>query len=159
MSTATSDWESIMKELASVPHVIAIAVVILSLGCGKSEAPKPRPPDVEVVRVEQKDVPISKDWIGTLEGLVNAQIKPQVTGYLLRQTYKDGAFVKKGQLLFEIDPRTFQAVLDQAKGQVANAEGQVATAQANQVKAQNDVTRYTPLAKDKAIPKTDLDNA
>jgi membrane fusion protein (multidrug efflux system) len=133
---------------------------MLSLpGCGKSEPAKPRPPDVEVVRVEQKDVPIWKDWIGTLEGFVNAQIKPQVTGYLLRQTYKDGALVKKGQLLFEIDPRTFQAAVDQAKGQMANAEGQVATAQANQIKAQNDVTRYIPLAKEQAIPQQDLDNA
>jgi membrane fusion protein (multidrug efflux system) len=112
-----------------------------------------------VVRVEQKDVPIWKEWIGTLDGLVNAQIRPQVTGYLLRQTYTDGAFVKKGQLLFEIDARTFQAVVDQAKGQLANAEGQLATAQANQVKAQNDVTRYTPLAKEQAIPQQDLDNA
>jgi len=111
------------------------------------------------VQVEQKDVPIWKEWIGILEGFVNAQIKPQVTGYLLRQTYKDGAFVKKDQLLFEIDPRTFQAVEDQAKGQLANAEGQVATAEANQIKAQNDVERYTPLAKEQAIPQQDLDNA
>ncbi|HEY7322372.1 MAG TPA: biotin/lipoyl-binding protein, partial [Candidatus Binatia bacterium] len=112
-----------------------------------------------MVKVEQQDVPIWKEWIGTLDGLVNAQIKPQVTGYLLRQTYTDGAFVKKGQLLFEIDPRTFQAALDQAKGKLANAEGQLATAQANQVKAQQDVTRYTPLAKEQAIPQQDLDNA
>jgi membrane fusion protein (multidrug efflux system) len=112
-----------------------------------------------VVRVEQRDVPIRKEWIGTLDGLVNAQIKPQVTGYLLRQTYTDGAFVKKDQLLFEIDPRTFQAALDQTKGQLANAEGQLAQAQANQIKAQNDVNRYTPLAKEQAIPQQDLDNA
>jgi membrane fusion protein (multidrug efflux system) len=135
------------------------AVMLFALGCGKSELPKPPPPDVQVVQVEQKDVPIWKEWIGTLDGLVNAQIKPQVTGYLLRQTYTDGAFVKKGQLLFEIDPRTFQAALDQAKGKLANAEGQLATAQANQIKAQQDVTRYTPLAKEQAIPQQDLDNA
>jgi membrane fusion protein (multidrug efflux system) len=112
-----------------------------------------------VVQAEQKDVPIWREWIGTLDGLVNAQIKPQVTGYLLRQTYTDGAFVRKGQLLFEIDPRTFQAALDQAKGKLANAEGQLATTQANQVKAQLDVNRYTPLAKEQAIPQQDLDNA
>ncbi|HEU4388005.1 MAG TPA: efflux RND transporter periplasmic adaptor subunit [Blastocatellia bacterium] len=112
-----------------------------------------------MIQVDQQDVPIWKEWIGTLDGLVNAQIKPQVTGYLLRQTYTDGAFVKKGQLLFEIDPRTFQAALDQAKGKLANAEGQLATAQANQVKTQLDVTRYTPLAKEQAIPQQDLDNA
>src|SRR5207342_148680 len=85
-------------------------------GCQKSQQPTNQPPDVEVVEVLQKDVPIPKEWIGTLDGLVNAQIRPQVTGYLLRQNYKDGSFVKKGQLMFEIDPRTFQAALDQAKG-------------------------------------------
>jgi len=138
---------------------LASAVMLFVFGCGRSEPPKPPPADVQVVKVEQQDVPIWKEWIGTLDGLVNAQIKPQVTGYLLRQTYTDGAFVKKGQLLFEIDPRTFQAALDQAKGKLANAEGQLATAQANQVKAQQDVTRYTPLAKEQAIPQQDLDNA
>jgi membrane fusion protein, multidrug efflux system len=139
--------------------IIIAALLFVPVGCGKSEQPQARPPDVEVVRVEQKDVPIWKDWIGTLDGLVNAQIKPQVTGYLLRQTYKDGAFVKRDQLLFEIDPRTFQAAVDQAKGQLASAEGQLASAQANQIKAQNDVNRYTPLAKEQAIPQQDLDNA
>ena len=133
--------------------------MLASLGCAKSAQPQARPPDVAVVKVEQKDVPIWREWIGTLDGLVNAQIKPQVTGYLLRQNYTDGAFVKKGQLLFEIDPRTFQAAVDQAKGQLANAEGQVAQAQANEVKTQQDVTRYTPLAKEQAIAQQDLDNA
>ena len=147
------------KCFASVAHVLVSAIALFWVGCGKSAPPKPPPPDVEVVRVEQKDVPVWREWIGTLDGLVNAQIKPQVTGYLLRQTYTDGSFVKKGQLLFEIDPRTFQAALDQAKGQLANAEAQLATARANQVKAENDVNRYTPLAKEQAIPQQDLDNA
>jgi membrane fusion protein (multidrug efflux system) len=138
---------------------LAAAAVLFVLGCGKAEPPKPPPPAVEVVQVQQKDVPVWSEWIGTLDGFVNAQIKPQVTGYLLRQTYRDGSFVKKGELLFEIDPRTFQAALDQAKGKLANAEGQLATTQANQVKTQNDVTRYTPLAKEQAIPQQDLDNA
>ncbi|HET8916693.1 MAG TPA: efflux RND transporter periplasmic adaptor subunit [Candidatus Binatia bacterium] len=133
---------------------------ILSLiGCQKAQQPASTTPDVEVVEVLQKDVPIWKEWIGTLDGLWNAQIRPQVTGYLLRQTYKDGAFVKKDQLLFEIDPRTFQAAVDQYKGQLANAEGLLASAQANQVKTQNDVNRYTPLAKEQAIPQQDLDTA
>src|SRR5690242_6141581 len=149
----------IMKQSSYLAHVLMTAILLVCIGCENSEPPKPRPPDVDVVPVEQKDVPIWKDWIGTLDGLVNAQIKPQVTGYLLRQTYKDGAFVKKNQLLFEIDPRTFQAVLDQTKGQLANAEGQLAKGQANQIKAQNDVNRYTPLAKEQAIPQQDLDNA
>ena len=148
-----------LKYSLLAPRVLATAIALFCVGCGKADPPKPPPPDVEVVRVEQKDVPIWKEWIGTLDGLVNAQIRPQVTGYLLRQTYTDGAFVKKGQLLFEIDARTFQAALDQAKAQLANAEGQLATAQANQVKAQNDVNRYTPLAKEQAIPQQDLDNA
>jgi membrane fusion protein (multidrug efflux system) len=139
--------------------IMMAATLVVPAACGKSERPQVRPPEVEVVRVEQKDVPIWKEWIGTLDGLVNAQIKPQVTGYLLRQTYKDGAFVKKDQLLFEIDPRTFQAAVDQAKGQLAGAEGQLAQTQANQIKAQNDVNRYTPLAKEQAIPQQDLDNA
>ena len=140
-------------------QVIASVILLSSVGCGKSEQPQARPPEVEVVRVEQKDVPIWNEWVGTLEGLVNAQIKPQVTGYLLRQTYQEGSFVKKGQLLFEIDPRTFQAALDQTKAQLANAEGQLAQAEANQVKAQLDVNRYTPLAKEQAVSQQDLDNA
>jgi membrane fusion protein (multidrug efflux system) len=148
-----------LQRLPRARRVLAGAIALFWFGCGKSEPPKPPPPDVEVVQVEQKDVPIWREWIGTLDGLVNAQIRPQVTGYLLRQTYTDGAFVKKGQPLFEIDPRTFQAAVDQARGQLANAEGQLATARANQVKAQNDVARYTPLAKEQAIPQQDLDNA
>lgn len=140
-------------------QVIASVILLSSLGCGKSEQPQARPPEVEVIQVEQKDVPIWNEWVGTLDGFVNAQIKPQVTGYLLRQIYKEGSFVKKGQLLFEIDPRTFQAALDQAKAQLANAEGQRAQAEANQVKAQLDVNRYTPLAKEQAVSQQDLDNA
>jgi RND family efflux transporter MFP subunit len=140
-------------------QVIASVILLSSLGCGKSEQPQTHPPEVVVARVEQRDVPIWNEWVGTLEGLVNAQIKPQVTGYLLRQTFTEGSFVRKGQLLFEIDPRTFQAALDQAKAQFANAEGQLAQAQANQVKAQLDVNRYIPLAKEQAVSQQDLDNA
>jgi membrane fusion protein (multidrug efflux system) len=148
-----------VKRRSTVWPIIAIVILLGSIGCGKSEQPQTRPPEVEVVQVEQKDVPIWNEWVGTLDGLVNAQIKPQVTGYLLRQTYKEGSFVRKGQLLFEIDPRTFQAALDQAKAQRANAEGQLAQAEANQVKAQLDVNRYTPLAKEQAVTQQDLDNA
>ena len=140
-------------------QVIASVILLSSLGCGKSEQPQARPPEVEVVQVEQKDVPIPNEWVGTLEGLVNAQIRPQVTGYLLRRTYQEGSLVKKGQLLFEIDPRTFQAALDQTKAQLANAEQQLAQAEANQVKAQLDVDRYIPLAKEQAVTQQALDNA
>ena len=141
------------------PAIVIVAILLVHAGCGKSEQSQERPPEVEVAQVEQKDVPISKEWVGTLDGLVNAQIKPQVTGYLLRQNYKDGSFVKKGELMFEIDPRTFRAALDQAKGQLANAEQQLAQAEANQVKAQLDVNRYIPLAKEQAVTQQDLDNA
>jgi len=118
-------------------------------------------------------VPIYGEWIGTLDGVVNADIKAQVTGYLDRQEYTEGSFVRKGQLLFQIDPRPFQAALEQvlaqlaqANGQLASAnaqllqaEAQVAVAEANQGKAQLDVERYTPLAKQQAITQQDLDNA
>src|SRR5271163_1780898 len=116
-------------------------------------------PDVEVVQVEQKDVPIYGEWIGTLDGLVNADVRAQVTGYLLRQGYQEGAFVRKGQLLFEIDPRPFQAALDQAEGQLAQAKALLANAQAVQGRTQLDVERYGPLAKEQAASQQDLDNA
>ena len=82
---------------------------------GVSGAAGGPPPVVEVVQVAQKDVPVYGEWIGTLDGLVNADVRAEVTGYLLRQGYQEGAFVKKGQLLFEIDPRPFRAALDQVR--------------------------------------------
>ncbi len=117
------------------------------------------PPDVEVVQVEQKDVPIFGEWIGTLDGFINADVRAQVTGYLLRQGYQEGAFVKKGQLLFEIDPRPFQAALDQAQGQLAQARAQLASAEAVQRRTELDVEKYTPLAKVQAASQQDLDNS
>ena len=152
-----------------VPLIITSLVVA---GCSKQMA-QPAPPEVEVVQVEQKDVPIYSEWIGTLEGMVNAEIKAQVQGYLLKQDYTEGTFVKKGQLLFEIDPRPLQAVLDQANGDLARAvsqlaqanaqllqaNAQLAQAEANQGKAQHDVDRYIPLAKEKAVTEQDLDTA
>jgi RND family efflux transporter MFP subunit len=132
----------------------------LIAGCS---APPPQaqtpPPEVKVIRVEQKDVPVYGEWIGTLTGMVNAEIKAQVTGYLLTQHYTEGSLVKKGQLLFELDRRPFQAALDQAKGQLAQANAQALQAEANQGKTQLDVNRYTPLAQAKAITEQDLDNA
>src|ERR1044071_9925157 len=119
----------------------------------------PHPLDVQVVNVEQRDVPIYSEWIGTTDGMVNAEIKAQVTGYLLRQDYKEGSFVRKGQLLFEIDPRPFQAALDQAQGQLAQATAQLANAEAVQGRTELDVKRYTPLAKEQAATQQDLDNA
>jgi RND family efflux transporter MFP subunit len=116
-------------------------------------------PQVEVVQVEQRDVPIYGEWIGTLDGFTNADVRAEVTGYLLRQGYQEGAYVKKGQLLFEIDPRPFQAALDQAEGQLAQARANLANAQAVQGRTELDVNRYTPLVKEQAASQQDLDNA
>ena len=116
-------------------------------------------PDVQVAEVEQKDVPIYGEWIGTLDGLVNADVRAQVTGYILKQGYQEGGFVRKGELLFEIDPRPFQAALDQAEGQSAQAKASLANAQAVQRRTELDVNRYTPLAKEQAASQQDLDNA
>ncbi len=115
--------------------------------------------DVQVIQVAQRDVPIYAEWIGTLDGLVNADVRAQVTGYLTQQGYQEGAFVRKGQLLFQIDPRPFQAALDQAQGQLAQAKAMLANAEAVQVRTQLDVNRYTPLAKEQAASQQDLDNA
>ncbi|MBV8069767.1 MAG: efflux RND transporter periplasmic adaptor subunit [Acidobacteriaceae bacterium] len=124
------------------------------------------PPDVDVAEVEQRDVPITHEWVGTLDGLVNAQIHAQVTGYLIKQNYTNGAFVRKGQPLFQIDPRSFQASLDQAKGNLEQAKGQLSQNQGNLQKSQAilgktqlDVKRYTPLAKESAISQQELDDA
>jgi membrane fusion protein (multidrug efflux system) len=95
------------KLLVSAITVVTVAVLGAFILAGRSSKPAqaaPRPLDVAVVQVEQRDVPIYSEWIGTTDGMVNADIKAQVTGYLLRQNYKEGSFVKKGELLFEIDP-------------------------------------------------------
>src|ERR1700704_2436271 len=187
----------VLKNILSKPKLliptVAVSIVVV-LGAlivaGRSAKPAqaaPRPLDVEAVHVEQRDVPIYSEWIGTTDGMVNAEIKAQVSGYLLRQDYKEGSLVKKGQLLFEIDPRPFQAALDQAQGQVAQFQGQLeqansqvkqaeaqvaqansqllqaqaqlAQARANQVKIQLDVNKYAPLLEQKAVTQQDLDNA
>jgi len=147
---------------------LSATALLLSAGCSDSTSAAKAPDllEVEVVAVEQKDVPIYAEWIGTLSGQVNADIKAQVTGYLLTQNYKEGSYVRKGQLLFEIDSRPFQAALDQAKGQLAQAEAQLvqeearlATAEANELKSQLDVEKYDPLVKADAVSKQDFDNA
>jgi membrane fusion protein (multidrug efflux system) len=116
-------------------------------------------PEVEVAEVEQKDVPIFREWIGTLDGFTNADVRAQVTGYILKQGYQEGAFVRQGQLLFQIDPRPFQAALDQAEGQLAQAKAILANAVAVQGRTELDVNRYTPLAREQAASQQDLDNA
>lgn len=159
-------WKGKLIVAATVGLILAAMVVVAAHSKAKATSKNPGLPEVGVVPVEMRDVPIYHEWIGTLTGLVNADIKAQVTGYLLRQDYKEGSFVKKGQLLFEIDPRPFQAALDeataqltQARAQLAQDEAQLATAVANQVKSQLDVNRYIPLAKAEAASQQDLDNA
>jgi len=151
------------------------ATLASTVGCTSktTAASAPPKPDVEVAVVQQRDLPIQREWIGTLDGMVNAAIKAQVTGNLLTQNYTEGSFVRKGQLLFEIDPRPFQAAVDQAEGQLAQAKAQltqaqsglpqaraqVMSAEANQRKMQLDEDRYIPLAQQQAITQQDLDNA
>jgi RND family efflux transporter MFP subunit len=140
--------------------VIAIGLVVGTVRPHKSAQAAPaNVPDVQVVSVEQQDVPVFADWIGTLDGLVNADVRAQVTGYIVKQGYQEGSFVRKGQLLFEIDPRPFQAALDQAEGQLAQAKAQLGSAEAVEVRTDLDVKRYTPLAKEQAATQQDLDNA
>jgi membrane fusion protein (multidrug efflux system) len=146
--------------IATVVCLIVIALIVGALRPKHaSGAGTAAPPDVLVAQVEQKDVPIYSEWIGTLAGQVNANVQAQVTGYLLKRDYQEGSFVRKGQLLFVIDPRPFQAALDQAEGQLAQATAQRANAEAVQVRTQLDVERYMPLAKEQAASQQDLDNA
>ena len=125
----------------------------MGAGCsqGGSAAKSARPPEVEVVQVTQQDVSLHGEWVGTLDGYVNAQIQPQVSGYLIKQDYREGSLVKKDEVLFEIDPRPFQAALDQARAQLAQAEAQLGNANFN-------VKRDIPEAEAGAIPQSQLDN-
>jgi membrane fusion protein (multidrug efflux system) len=140
----------LLPSCGQAPQAIAVATV----------------PAVDVVEVSVSDVSVAKEWIGTLDGTVNADIHAQVTGYLLKQNYGEGSVVHKGQLLFEIDPRPFQAALNHAKGSLAQAKGMLqqangnlAQSQARLGKADLDVKRYAPLAKTRAISQEEMDNA
>ena len=139
--------------------VAVVAVAVLAMRPKHGGAGAAGAPDVQIVPVEQKDVQIYVEHIGTLDGFVNADVRAQVTGYLMRQAYQEGAFVRQGQLLFQIDPRPFQAALDQAKGQLAQAQASLANAEAVQGRTQLDVNRYGPLAREQAASQQDLDNA
>jgi RND family efflux transporter MFP subunit len=145
--------------VAVVFGLLVIGVIYGVMRPKNATGAQPAPPDVSVAQVAQQDVPIFGEWIGTLDGFTNADVRAQVTGYLMKQGYQEGAFVKQGQLLFEIDPRPFQAVLDQALGQLAQARAQLANAQAVQHRTELDVNRYTPLAAEQAASQQDLDNA
>src|SRR5215475_6352845 len=165
---------SVSRYCCAAQILALTAILTVAAGCSRSSgAVAAAPIQVEVAAVEQRDVPVFKEWIGTLDGLVNADIKAEVSGYLTQQAYAEGTFVKQGQLLFQIDPRPFQAALDQAQGRLAQAQGQleqaraqlaqadagVAVAEANQRRVQLDVERYAPLAEAQAITQQDLDNA
>jgi membrane fusion protein, multidrug efflux system len=129
----------------------ALLLTIFVLGCKeKQQAPAPEPPEVEVTEVTQRNVPIYMEWVAQLNGRYNAQITPRVQGYLLKQNYRDGFFVKKGQLLYEVDPRAFEVAIEQA-------EAQVAVAVANLSNADTNVARDRPLAAQSAIPQKQLD--
>jgi RND family efflux transporter MFP subunit len=178
------------KVLATVAGAAIFLFVVILLVAGSTKKPvqaAAQALQVEVVQVEQQNVPLYSEWIGTTEGMVNADVRAQVSGYLLRKDYTEGAFVKQGQLLFEIDPRPLQAALGQAQGDLAKSQGQLGQAnaqleqaqanlaqansqllqakaqlsqsEANQRKTQLDVNKYTPLAEKKAVTQQDLDNA
>ena len=130
---------------------LILGAAISLVGCAKKEGPAALAPEVEVTPVTQQDVPLYTECIATLDGYVNAQIQPQVSGYLMKQNYREGTFVHKGDVLFEVDPRPFEAALQQSKGQLAQAEAQLG-------KTKLDVARDTPLARESAIPQAQLDN-
>jgi membrane fusion protein (multidrug efflux system) len=135
-----------------IKGLLAIAGLVTLVGCASNtQAAPPPPPEVQVVDVQQKDVPIYGEWVAILDGYVNADIRPQVSGYLMKQNYREGSLVHKGDVLFEIDPRPFEAALQQTQGQQAQAEAQLG-------KTALDVQRDTPLAKQSAIPQAQLDN-
>lgn len=178
------------KLIASAAAGLVLLIIATFFVAGRTKKPAPAPPpplQVGVITVEQKDVPLYNEWIGTTDGMVNADVRAQVSGYMLRKNYTEGAFVKKGQLLFEIDPRPLQAALGQAQGDLAKSQGQLGQANAqleqaqanlaqtdsqllqaqaqlsqaaaNQRKTQLDENKYRPLFAKKAVTQQDLDNA
>lgn len=172
--------QTVRRDTASPPKaILAMFLGVLplaNLGCSSSSnaaTGPPSPPEVRVAVVSQRDVPIYQEWIGTLDGFVNAEIKAEVPGYLVEQAYREGTFVSKGQLLFQIDSRPFRATqsqtqgqlaqtkgqLEQARAQLAQAEAQVLIAEANQRRTQLDVDRYTPLGEQHAVSQQEVDNA
>jgi membrane fusion protein (multidrug efflux system) len=146
-------FRAMRRATAKKSALAAAALLLGAFSCRKAAAPPaPTPAAVEVAPVVATDVPVVKEWIGTLDGYVNAEIRPQVEGYLLRQDYREGSFVKRGAVLFEIDPRQFQASLDQMRGELARNQAALA-------RAKLDVQRFTPLVSEKAVSQQELDNA
>jgi membrane fusion protein (multidrug efflux system) len=143
---------AVRQTLTVLACILAITPMLAVTGCSKANAAL-KLPDTEVLVATpvERDVPMQNEWVATTDGYVNAEIRPQVSGYIVKQDYKEGAFVHKGEVLFEIDPRPFQATLDRAKADLAQAEAQLG-------KSMIDVERDTPLAEKKAVPKEKLDN-
>jgi membrane fusion protein, multidrug efflux system len=160
MSERHRQWATVTSNLVTIVCGLGI-LVITGAGCS-AKKPVPagpaQPTPVTVVATEPRDVPLTSEWVGTLDGNVNAQIQPQASGYLIKQDYREGSEVSKGQVLFEIDPRPLQAALDQAKAQLDQTKGQVLQAQAQLSLAEINVNRDTPLAQQRAISKSQLDN-
>lgn len=173
LSIFNTEFKKNSAKLAATFLIAASLVSASACSKAKGNQQPPAPPEVEVVKVEQKDVNLYSEWIGTLDGMVNADIKSQISGYLLSKNYEEGSYVKKGQLLFLIDPKPLQAALDQAKGDQAKAEGQFAqangqlgqanaqllAAEANQGKTQQDVDRYTSLVEKGVVTQQVSDTA
>jgi RND family efflux transporter MFP subunit len=140
------------KRDSALACILCVAPILTLTGCWRSQAAVKLPnPEVVVASPVQQDVAVQSEWVATLDGYVNATIQPQVSGYVISQDYKEGAVVRKGEVLFEIDPRPFQATLDRAKGELAQAKAQLG-------KSTLDVERDTPLVAQKAVPKQNLDN-
>jgi len=144
---------AVTRRAGAAPFLLLALILILPFSsCAKKTPPPPPPPAVEVAPATQQDVSLTTEWVGTLDGYVNAEIRPQVEGYVLRQSYREGTFVHRGDVLFEIDPRQFQASLESAQAELARA-------QAAAERAKLDVSRFTPLVAEKAISQQELDNA
>ena len=143
----TGSWVALRKGSALF---YSLLIAVQCAGCAQKQTHAAAAPQVQVARVVQKDVSVYSEWVATLDGYVNAQIQPQVSGYLIKQDYQEGSFVHKDEVLFEIDPRPFQAVLDQAKAQLAQAEAQLGNAALN-------VERDIPEAEANAIARSQLE--
>jgi len=130
---------------------ICLLVPLAAAGCGSKEPAAPPPPEVLVIDVAQRDVPVYGEWVGTTDGYINAQIRAKVQGYLLTKAYQEGSLVKAGDVLFQLDPRQYQAALDEAKGDLARA-------QANLVRSEQNVARYRPLVEKGAVSRKELDD-
>jgi RND family efflux transporter MFP subunit len=151
MGTTVSAILNLQYSKVGFTVVLLLSLMVAACGRGNVHAAPPPTPEVRVATVIQQDVPVYSDWVATLDGYVNAEIRPQVSGYITKQNYQEGSLVRRGQVLFEIDPRPFQAALDRAKGDLAQAQAQLG-------KSTLDVKRDTPLAEARAIAQSQLDN-